>query len=345
MRARRGPVLALVAALSLGAIVLGWSFAPAPGPSGEPVHFVVEEGASLGRVARDLEAAGLVRRAWAFEVWARLEGEERSVRSGEYELGRGQSLGATLEALVAGPLLTRAVTLPEGLTRTQTIEVLAGVLELDAAVLDSLTRHPPPALRERLGLAEGETLEGYLYPETYRFAKGVSESTVVEALVSTFESAIDDSMRARAEERELEFRDVVTLASIVEAEAVLDEERAEIAAVYTNRLRRGWKLEADPTVAYALDKIGDRLTFRDLEVDSPYNTYRNPGLPPGPINSPGRASIAAVLWPDPESQAMYFVADGEGGHRFSRTWEEHQAAVREYRAVQRERRRNASGGG
>ena len=139
--------------------------------------------------------------------------------------------------------------------------------------------------------------------------------------------------------------EVVTLASIVEAEAVLDHERPSIAAVYRNRIDKGWRLEADPTVAYALDKIGDRLTFRDLEVDSPYNTYRNSGLPPGPINSPGRASIQAVLWPEPGLEAMYFVADGEGGHRFSRTWEEHQRAVREYRAVQRERRGGRSGGG
>lgn len=334
-------VLLLVFAASMASLVLS----PASGPSDEVMHFVVEEGVSFRQVAADLEQSGLIRSAWVFGVWARLKGQDRSIRSGEYELRRGASVAATLEALVAGSVMTRSTTLPEGLTRTQTIEVIAAGLELDAAHLDSLTRTPDPELRARLGLEEGVTLEGYLYPETYRFAKGVSPEAVIRTLVSTFESVVDDSMRARAVELDMTLHEVVTLASIVEAEAVLDHERPEIAAVYTNRIRKGWRLEADPTVAYALDKIGDRLTYRDLEVDSAYNTYRNPGLPPGPINSPGKASLRAVLWPDPECDAMYFVADGEGGHRFSRTWEEHQAAVREYRAIQRDRRGGRTGGG
>jgi UPF0755 protein len=327
------------------ASVLFMIHSPAGGPNDEVVTFSVEEGASFGRVAGDLEEAGLIRSSRVFSLWARFKGQDRSIRSGEYELRRGVSAAGTLEALVSGSILTHAVTLPEGLTRARTVEILAEALELDQAVLDSLTRDPGAALRDRLGLAAEVTLEGYLYPETYRFAKGVSEVSVVETLVSTFESAVDDSMLARAAELEMSLHEVVTLASIVEAEAVLDHERTEIAAVYTNRIRKGWKLEADPTVAYALDKIGDRLTYRDLEVDSPYNTYRNAGLPPGPINSPGRASVRATLWPDPDSESMYFVADGAGGHRFSRTWEEHQAAVRQYRAIQRERRGGRSGGG
>lgn len=340
----------VIAGLAVALAVLGGSMlslvhSPAGGSRDEVVPFVVAEGASFRKVAQDLEDGGLIRSAWVFGVWARLKGQDRSIRSGEYELHRGTSAAGTLEALVSGVVMTRAVTLPEGLTRTQTVEVLAQALELDAARLDSLTREPGAVLRGVLVLEPGTSLEGYLYPETYRFAKGVSEETVIETLVSTFNTVVTDSMRARATELDMTVHELVTLASIVEAEAVLDHERPEIAAVYTNRIARGWKLEADPTVAYALDKIGDRLTFRDLEVDSPYNTYRNAGLPPGPINSPGEASMRATLWPDPECDAMYFVADGEGGHRFSRTWEEHQAAVRQYRAIQRQRRAGQSGGG
>jgi UPF0755 protein len=338
-------LIVLGAAVVLAASTFSLVLAPAGGSKGEVVTFVVEEGSTFRRVASDLEEEGLIRSSRVFGVWARVKGQDRTIRSGEYELHRGVSAAATLEALVSGSILTRAVTLPEGLTRTQTLEALTRGLELDAAELDSLTRRPAPELRARLGLEEGVTLEGYLFPETYRFAKGVSGRSVVETLVRTFEAAVDDSMLTRAGELGLSLHEVVTLASIVEAEAVLDHERPEIAAVYTNRIRKGWKLEADPTVAYALDKIGDRLTYRDLEVDSPYNTYRNAGLPPGPINSPGRASLRATLWPDPDSEAMYFVADGDGGHRFSRTWEEHQAAVRQYRAIQRERRGGRSGGG
>jgi UPF0755 protein len=340
----------VIAAVALVLAVLAGSMislvhSPAGGSRDEVVAFVVEEGASFRQVATHLEDEGLIRSAWAFGVWARWKGQDRSIRSGEYELHRGTSAAGILEELVSGVVMTRAVTLPEGLTRTRTVEVLAQALELDAARLDSLTREPDAGLRALLDLQPGTSLEGYLYPETYRFAKGVSAETVIETLVSTFSAVLDDSMRARAREREMTLHELVTLASIVEAEAILDHERPEIAAVYTNRIAKGWKLEADPTVAYALDKIGDRLTFRDLEVDSPYNTYRNAGLPPGPINSPGEASMRATLWPDPESDAMYFVADGEGGHWFSRTWEEHQAAVRKYRAIQRQRRAGQAGGG
>ena len=310
--------------------------------TGEVVRFTVDEGASLRRVARDLESEGLIRSTWSFRVWARLKDQERSVRSGEYELRPGQSVAATLQALVTGPLVTHGVTLPEGWTRQQVVARLAANLDLDPATLDSLCITPPEQWRQRLGLAPGFSLEGYLLPETYRFALGVSARSVLATLVDAFITAFDDSMRVRSAEIGMSVHEVVTLASIVEAEAVIDRERPAVAAVYHNRIRKGWKLEADPTVAYALDKLGERLSFRDLEVDSAYNTYRHAGLPPGPINSPGIASLRAVLWPEPDFDAMYFVADGQGGHRFSRTWDEHQAAVREYRAIQRERR---SGGG
>jgi UPF0755 protein len=338
----------VIIAAGFGLVGLGawgtifWSGGPA---AGEAVRFTVDEGATLRRVARDLEGEGLIRSNWTFRVWARLKNQERSVRSGEYELRPGQSVASTLEALVAGPLITHAVTLPEGWTRQKSVARLAARLDLDPATLDSLCLEPPEQWRQWLGLAPGLPLEGYLLPETYRFALGVSARSVLATLVGAFVSAFDDSMRTRSAEIGMSVHEVVTLASIVEAEAVIDRERPAVAAVYHNRLDKGWKLEADPTVAYALDKLGERLSFRDLEVDSAYNTYRYAGLPPGPINSPGIASLRAVLWPEPDFDAMYFVADGQGGHRFSRTWDEHQAAVREYRAIQRERRGGRSGGG
>lgn len=342
---RLGLAVALLLVLGVGLGAAFLVYAPAGSAGSAPVHFVVLEGASLRSVARDLESEGLIRSAWGFRVWARLTGRERSVRSGEYELRSGASTAATLDALVDGPLFTRAVTLPEGWTRRQTVNALAAALDLDTTLLDSLTLEPLPAWRDDLGLADSTSLEGYLFPETYRFVPGISAPKVLGTLVAAFDAAIDDSMRARIDSLPMSLHQVVTLASIVEAEAVIDAERPAVAAVYLNRLERGWKLEADPTVAYAVGKLGERLTFRDLEVDSAYNTYRNAGLPPGPINSPGLASLRAVLWPEPGFDAMYFVADGQGGHRFSRTWEEHQAAVREYRTIQRDRRRRDTGGG
>jgi len=332
-------------AIGLGLVGIGaWGaiFSSADRASEEAVRFTVAEGMSLRGVARNLQSEGLIRSTWTFRVWARLKGQERLVRSGEYELRRGRSVASMLEALVAGPLLTHAVTLPEGWTVQQTNARLAAELDLDPVTLDSLCRTPPGEWRTRLGLATGLPLEGYLLPETYRFARGVSARSVLATLVDAFVISFVDSMHVRSAEVGMSVHEVVTLASIVEAEAVLDRERPSVAAVYLNRIRKGWKLEADPTVAYALGKLGQRLTFRDLEVDSAYNTYRYAGLPPGPINSPGISSLRAVLWPEPDFDAMYFVADGQGGHRFSRTWQEHQAAVREYRAIQRERR---GGGG
>jgi len=142
----------------------------------------------------------------------------------------------------------------------------------------------------------------------------------------------DDSLLARTVESGMTPHEVLTLASIVEAEARVSDERPVIAAVYTNRLRRGMRLEADPTVAYAMGGYKGRLLYADLEIDSPYNTYRNKGLPPGPICSPGEASIRAALYPDPDTDALYFVARGDGSHIFTRTLREHQAAVRKVRS-------------
>lgn len=296
-----------------------------------PVDFVVPEGATLDAVARAMVEAGLVDRAWKLKLAARLGGGDRAIRAGEYRLDPGASAATLLETLCSGRQRTRAVTLPEGRRLEWTVAVLADSLGLDPERLRALAEDPLPEWRERLGLPEGRSLEGYLYPETYRFVRGLQPATVVETLLRELQKVLVDSVRVRMQERRMDLHRVLTLASIVEAEATVDHERPKVAAVYLNRLREGWKLEADPTVAYALGKEGQRLTYGDLQTESAYNTYRNPGLPPGPINSPGRASILAVLWPEPGFDAMYFVADGAGGHRFSRTWPEHREAVRQYR--------------
>ena len=313
-------------------------------PSTATVHFMVAEGASLQRVALDLQSAGLWDRPWALRAVARLDGRERAVRAGEHELPLGASPHRLFRLLVEGPLVTRAVTLPEGWSARRTVRALADSLAIAEAELQQLVDEPPDAWRSRLSIPEGHGLEGYLFPQTYRFTRGLDARRVLETLVSTLEAALDDTLRARIEAHPFDLHQVLTLASIVEAEATRDDERSRVAAVYLNRMAKGWKLEADPTVAYAVDKVGERLLLSDLRVESPYNTYRNTGLPPGPINNPGLASIRAVLDPEPDFDAMYFVADGAGGHRFSRTWEEHRRAVELYRRWQREQRaRDGSG--
>ncbi len=307
-------------------------------PTGQTRPFQISAGASVAQVGRALEEQGLLRGSWRLRLAQRLYFDRRPIRAGDYDVPVGASPLRLLTLFQSGPQRLRQVTLVEGWRWERAAEVLADTLGLDPGRLVQWIEAPPARLRRILDLPEGQSLEGYLFPETYRFAAGVGVGTVLEQILRTFAAHLDSTSRRRLDEIDLSLQEVVTLASIVEAEAIHDDERPRVAAVYLNRLRRGWKLEADPTVAYALRKEGQRLVFRDLEVDSAYNTYRHPGLPPGPINSPGLSSIRAVLWPEPNFRAMYFVADGKGRHRFSETWEEHRQAVRDYRRARRDRR-------
>lgn len=336
--------LALLALLVVAAGPLAWLYdelyVDHVDASGSPVLVEVPAGASLREVSRRFAEAGVLSAAWKLRVVARLQGGSRQVKAGYYELRPGRSPASILEKLVAGEVSTIRVTIPEGWTVDRIATLIADSLDVSPEDFLELARTPPPRWRERLDLPAAAGLEGYLHPETYRFARGLDVSRVIDSMLEAFEAAVDDTMRARADEIGLTLHEVVTLASIVEAEARLPEERGKIAAVYHNRLAKGWRLEADPTVAYALGKSGEDLTYGDLEADSAYNTYRRAGLPPGPINNPGRESIRAALWPESGFAAMYFVADGEGGHVFSRTWEEHRAAVRRYRQSRRDRGRD-----
>jgi len=185
---------------------------------------------------------------------------------------------------------------------------------------------------------DGKSLEGYLLPDTYTFYWQTDEREVVDRMVDQFLDFYTDSLQERQKELQMSRREILTLASIVEAESGLDDERQVIAGVYWNRLRRRMKLEADPTIQYALGSSPRRLTYRDLQTISPYNTYRRYGLPPGPINNPGRKSILAALYPG-QHQYLYFVATGAGGHRFSRSFAEHQRAIRLYHQTRRQQRR------
>jgi len=184
---------------------------------------------------------------------------------------------------------------------------------------------------------EAPSLEGYLFPDTYLVPYGARARDAVDMMLSRMDRVFGDSLFARAAQQGMTPNQVLTLASIVEAEARVPDERPRVAAVYRNRLRRGMRLEADPTVAYAMGGYRGRLLYADLEVDSPYNTYRKAGLPPGPICSPGEAAIHAALYPAPDTSSLYFVARGDGSHIFTRTLREHLAAVKSVRA---ERARN-----
>jgi UPF0755 protein len=247
-------------------------------------------------------------------------------------LRSGQSYGAILRDLTEGRGLVHTVTVPEGFAISTIVPLLSRALELPRDSLDIAVRDS--ALRAELGVPT-RTLEGYLFPDTYSFPAGTSARDVVRAMVRRFEQAWPAEWDGRLAEVGMTRHQVVTLASIVEKEARLAEERAVIAAVYRNRLRIGMALQADPTVQYALGRHTARVLYKDLEIDSPYNTYKYPGLPPGPIASPGAASLEAALFPA-DVRYLYFVAHPDGHHEFRETFGQHEQAVV---AMRRERAR------
>ncbi|HEX5436554.1 MAG TPA: endolytic transglycosylase MltG, partial [Gemmatimonadaceae bacterium] len=267
-----------------------------------------------------------------FRAYAMILGSDRDIKPGMYALQPGLSYHALLHALEQGEGLERRVTIPEGYSLREIVPLLARTLRVPVDSVKAAVRDT--ALRRALGVP-ASTLEGYLFPDTYTFAYGTSAREAVRQMTQQFEAMWKSAWNARLTQLGMSRNDIVTLASIVEKEALLPEERPVISAVYHNRLRAHMPLQADPTVQYALGEHHDRLLYRDLEVDSPYNTYKHSGLPPGPIASPGEASIEAALFPA-HVPYLFFVADPDGHHEFRTTFAGHKAAKRE---AARERRK------
>jgi UPF0755 protein len=292
------------------------------------VRVVVPRGASVRAVAESLAARGVVRSATLFRMYAAWSERDRTMKPGTYVLRPGASYGELVEALVTGRGIAHVVTIVEGWELRQITPHLARTLGVPRDSVDAAVRDT--ALRARLDVPT-PTLEGYLFPATYTFPEGTTAREAVREMVARFERAWRPEWEARLHALALRRHDAVTLASIVEREAVRPEERPVIAAVYYNRLKKGMRLEADPTIQYALGRHTARVLYRDLEIQSPYNTYRRSGLPPGPIGSPGGPSLAAAVSPA-NVPYLYFVAHPDGHHEFRTTYAEHLVAVREARA-------------
>jgi UPF0755 protein len=309
-------VLALLATL-IGIWILWWSPGPKPGPH----HVVVEEGSSLASVARQLEQAGAIPgSASSYRMMARLLGSGDPVQAGEFEIPMGMGGAAVLDLLQHGRPVQRLITVTEGMPSIIVQEKLAAVPYLTGAV-------PVPA-------------EGSLLPDSYGYERGESRAAVVKRMQAAMTRTLDALWAKRKPNCLVNSKaEAVILASIVEKETGKPAERRRIAGVYCNRLRIGMKLDADPTVIYPITRgkpIGRRILRSELNADTGYNTYKKAGLPAGPIANPGRASIAAVLDPAP-TQAIYFVADGTGGHVFADTYAQHQANVQKWYAIRRTR--------
>jgi UPF0755 protein len=300
---------------------------PAMQPSSEIV--VVPRGSSVTAVARLLESNHIIRYPRLFTVLAKLSGAEYAIKSGEYRFPRPLSPRRVLGMLVAGEIVTHPVTIPEGSTLTDIARLVeaAGL----ARATDILDAAADPDRFARFGLA-AESLEGFLFPDTYRFSRNTPAEDILAAMLVNFFSVMHQE-RAAAPGSALSDREVVILASLVEKETARADERTLVAAVFLNRLAKGMRLECDPTVVYGIlreqpDFTG-RLRKTHLREPTPYNTYRIPGLPPGPICSPGRLSIRAVLSPA-EVDYLFFVSRNDGSHVFSRTLREHNRAVNTY---------------
>lgn len=311
-----GAGLAALAAL-VAVWLLWWSAGPKPGPH----MLVVKQGSSLTSVANQLESIGAIPgTATSFRLMARLLGSGDPVQAGEFEIPQGASGAAVLDLLQHGQPVQRLVTIPEGMPSVLVQDALASTPHL-------VGEAPLPA-------------EGSVLPDSYGYQRGETRVAVMNRMQQAMDRALDELWPGRTGECPVASKaEAVTLASIVEKETAKPSERPTIAGVYCNRLKIGMKLDADPTVIYPITKgrpLGRRIRRSELNAVTGYNTYREPGLPDGPIANPGRESIAAVLDPA-ETKALYFVADGTGGHVFAETLSEHNANVRKWFAIRRRR--------
>lgn len=327
---------ALAALLILGAFatIAGglavWFYAAfeRPNPIGQAATIVVPRGSGVDDIAQLLIQSGVIDDKLAFSLGVRVAGMGGRLRAGEYSFPAASSPRAIMEQMVAGRVVVHRLTIPEGLTTGQ-ILVLIGNAE---ALAGGIAREP----------AEGE-----LMPDTYHYVYGETRAALVARMQKAMRETLDSLWAQRKPESFLKTpQQAMILASLVEGETGVTDERAMVAGVFHNRLRRGMKLQSDVTVAYGVAKREGRpgtilnrpLSRDDLATPDPYNTYANEGLPPGPINNPGRNAIAAAIDPAP-TDALYFVADGKGGHTFSRTLDEHNRAVSRLRQIERNRAR------
>ena len=278
-------------------------------------------------IARRLREADVVRRPEAFVALSVVRGSARALRAGEYEFPRGTTTVGAVRLLESGKVRLHLVLHAEGAT----VAELARALEQQqlARAADVTRAASDPALLRSLGV-DAASLEGYLFPDTYHFARGLTPEQILTRMVQRLRAKLTPDILTRARERRLDVHQLLTLASIIEREAAVQEERPLISAVFWNRLQIGMPLQADPTVQYAVGKERRALTRADLATDHPYNTYVRAGLPPGPIASPGLSAIEAALDPAPVKY-LYFVASDDHRHHFSTTIAEHNEAVARYR--------------
>jgi UPF0755 protein len=301
----------------------------------KPVYVTIRHGENTAEIASQLDREGLLRSKQLFIWWAKLRHIDRRLQPGRYEISGPTAMSDLLDILHEGRAMTLTLTFPEGWTIARIAAYLAAELDIDSADIAGLTRDKH--MIERWDIPQDD-MEGYLLPETYAFFWGISPNEIIEGMLQESRAFWDDEKTARLAELGWSRHDALTLASMIEAETGSNDERSRISAVFHNRLRLGMLLQCDPTVIYGMGGLppGELLLRKDLEFESPYNTYKYAGLPPGPICNPGKAAILAALYPA-QTDELYFVADGQGGHVFTATLNEHNRAVARVKHEQKNR--------
>ena len=303
-------------------------------PAGSSDHqtlFIVHSGESFHELAARLQSRGVITSTTRFKLYSRITGNDKRLKAGEYNLSAAMTPAQILDTIVQGKSVLYRLTIPEGYTMAQIAEeVERQGLGTSKAFLQ-LAMNPTVAKSFNI---EARTLEGYLFPDTYYFPKGVPPDTIIAKMVSHFNAQFKPEWKHRAQTLNFSVHQIVTLASIIEKETGTPSERPMIASVFHNRLRKKMRLESDPTVIYGIQDFDGNIKRRHLQERTPYNTYKIRGLPPGPIANPGSAAIEAALYPD-KTDYLYFVAKQDGTHHFSTNIADHNRAVRKYQLRRR----------
>ena len=324
--------LCLVIVLALSALyfhLMGYASRPANAQAEEKV-FTIRSGDSFAAVAQRLHQEQLIRHPYTFRLLVRIRGKDTRVQAGEYLLAADMSPDQILAAIVAGKVRLYRFTVPEGSNLYQ----IAAIVETAqvTAKNEFIASATDAQLCQTLGVPAA-SFEGYLFPDTYLFAKNTAPNKIISKMVQRFRSIIKPQWQQRAQELGYNFHQIVTLASIIEKETSVPSERPLISAVFHNRLQKGMRLGADPTVIYGIRNFNGNLTRKDLRTPTPYNTYVIKGLPVGPIANPGRESIQAALYPA-DSNYLYFVSRKDKTHQFSTNLKDHNRAIRKYQLGQ-----------
>lgn len=296
------------------------------GATNAPVTFEIKRGQSFNAVAEYLNQQGFIANPIKFRVIARYTGHDKTIKFGEYRLSPSMTPIDILEQFSKGNVVLHKVTVPEGFNLADVAARMASRGFCDKETFFALATDP--AFADRMQIP-ADTVEGYLFPDTYHFEKDPAPETIITAMISRFRETFDSKWEVRATELGFTMHDVVTFASIIEKETGIAEERPIVSSVFHNRLKLGMRLASDPTVIYGIQEFDGNLTRKHLKEKTAYNTYMINGLPPGPIANPGLKSIEAALFPA-DTDYLFFVAKPDRSHHFSRTYTEHSRAVRKY---------------